>query len=236
MAFPNFTRRDPVPEIPRFGLISEEPALQPVEATLNELRALHLRMSREVEILDLEARFAHRPPTGNSERDQLLAARLALLQKQTPPAAQQTATQGGQTQAVATALALADNSAPVPVTDKTARRADLARRLELVDLALREQEILADTIRADLSRSKSQEVQEQHNTLAVAMFKAAQAFARATSAERQLRAELLRGGYTIAPDLISPPTLSAALVLGTEDQHDSQISTVRRHLEAKGII
>ena len=119
------------------------------------------------------------------------------------------------------------------------------RQAELTQLAddrdvLREGIIAAqsivDAIRDELSAEVARRLVAEHRALVLSKFRAAQTLAAATDAERELFRSITEAGYVFRPDLMPSPGLRAALVLGSEADHDSDVSRARRALEEAGIL
>ncbi|MFZ1905221.1 MAG: hypothetical protein WAU56_07500 [Steroidobacteraceae bacterium] len=117
-------------------------------------------------------------------------------------------------------------------------RRDLAALLEqleddkaVVREAICAQHAIVEAIRGDLSADVARDVRTAHRELVLTQYRAAQQFAAAIDAERELRRSITGAGYTWRDDLLPAPTMRAALILGSEAEFDSEISRVRRMLE-----
>lgn len=76
----------------------------------------------------------------------------------------------------------------------------------------------------------------QNQAMLRTIFDAAQALSAAVSAERAMYARYLSAGYDDRPDILFRPSLSSANRLGSADEWDSEINTLRRWLESLGVL
>ena len=219
--------------------LADDPAIQSIGTTLASLKSLELRLERESELLSLEAYFAdHRSLTNakpDGPRDKLLRSRMKILRADLPPK-KTTAGIGAEPAEVAAALALLTGAKALPAEDRASRRMAVEREIVVVRLAVRVQETIYAEKSDELSLRKSESIRAEHDALNLQIYRAAQDLTRLVDAERAMRASLLRGGFVIAPEIIGPLPMSGLLLLGSESQHDSQISTCRRFLEARKVL
>jgi hypothetical protein len=116
-------------------------------------------------------------------------------------------------------------------------------RIEQIDndlAVLREgrmaQQAVVDAIKAELSHQLAKRLQADHRALVLAQFRALQALAATTDAERLFRATVTNAGYLWREDLLPAPVLRSALIAGSEAEHDSEVSRTRRLLEEWKIV
>ena len=239
MLFPRLRSNNPTTSDTPLDRLRDEAEMQPIIATLSVLRDLHTRLEKERDRLGLETYFADNRSLTNTTpdgpRDKMLRARLQRLQADNPPKPQ-AVIPGAPDPLVAAALALLDGAKAVPAETRATRQIAVDRELQVVGAGLTVQEAAYAEMESKLSHRKSEALRPEHDTMILEIFRATQALTRLVDAERAFRADILRGGYMISPDVIGPPNMSGLLSLGSEQQHDSQISTYRRHLESLGVL
>ena len=106
----------------------------------------------------------------------------------------------------------------------------------ILDKAIRYQTAVFYELKAEKSADRCRALQAHRNAIHVELYKTLQRAAMLSDCECEFRAAIIAAGYDLRPDIVGPPFISAPLVLGSERQHDSQISTWRRHLQDKGIL
>jgi len=206
---------------------------------LTALKARETRRQEELERLALESHFENRPNgTSDGPRDARLRERLTKLQAlpaywrgnddpaplDIPPVA------------LARGVALLRGEDVSPEMSRAERLARLHREGQTLDEAIRHQDGVVERRRGDLSHEVCQGLKAHHDTVLLEFYRAAQALSAITDKEREFRAAVLMAGYEISPHVISPPFISAPLLLGSERQWDSQISAYRRFLEKMGVV
>jgi hypothetical protein len=123
-----------------------------------------------------------------------------------------------------------------PITP-AARLEQCHRELAVLDDAIRAQNEILEEIRARKALELAQRLARRNDELLVAHFRAAQQLVRATAAVRELHAAVIAGGYGPPRSDFMPAYLArGALLLGEETVHGSDISTVRRQLEQRGLV
>ncbi|HEV2546030.1 MAG TPA: hypothetical protein VGU20_01710 [Stellaceae bacterium] len=233
-----FKRNQPTsePADAPFQRIDDDPDYAKAIGLLQALERKHYELKRTIDRLTLEELF-RRHPHGekSSPRYALLFARLESLR------AEHTASQPldvGQATSpeVEAGLDVIRGGTPALPKDHAAQIAEAKLQLEVVGRAIGAQTRIVNELRSEKSLQLCHRLQPLHRDLLLEVYRAAQALARTTTAERKLRAEMMLAGYEPRPDVIGAPGLAAAVVLGSEDYHDSQLSFFRRHLEQIGVL
>ncbi len=235
----------PVPTSPGTATvppIHDDPEIFAAVALVTQLSEGTNRLAREKEMMALEWRFG--PGATESgvmpggERDRRERARLALLQAELAAntAATTKAVQPHNDPAIAAALGVLGGDPLPPRNDRVARLQDLARKTAIIDTARRSAIMRRDELLADRSRDLSMALRPRHDAQLAEIYRAALALSRLVDAERDFRASLIAKGYDPAPDQIGALNMGSLLLLGSERVWDSEISTIRRQLEDRGII
>jgi hypothetical protein len=115
--------------------------------------------------------------------------------------------------------------------DRTGAVAQLENDRVVVREGIFAQQAVVDDLRGKISFEVAQRLKESHRELILAQYRAAQALAAATDAEREFRRQVSSAGYSWRADITPALTLRAALILGSEAAWDSEISRARRVLE-----
>jgi hypothetical protein len=176
-----------------------------------------------------------------------LRARLKANRSASPPPAQVAGNSSKSPAAVAEALELlkagADRRAVLAgISARPARPdhrqviADLEENAAVIRAGIAAQQRVIDSIRGSASAALADRLRAGHRDLVLKQFRAAQHFAAATDALRQLRSEILAAGFEFRSDVLPEPTSRAALILGSESDWNSEVNGLRRLLEELGII
>jgi hypothetical protein len=125
------------------------------------------------------------------------------------------------------------------VKDRPAPGARLAELDEMeitVTAGIYDISALITRMRGDAGYDQAAALQKRHGELSLELFRAAQKFAEAAEAERSLRVAYTSAGYPPRYDVLPGLQLSAVLVLGSECDYASQLSSYRRFLQDKGLL
>jgi hypothetical protein len=193
-------------------------------------------------LLDIETYFATTPRGGeaDTERDALLRARMAALRAGTATATDRSSTAAEQDQAKAPEIAAGiavlagkDVATSVPAEQLAKLRQDR----ETIRSAIFVQHAVVDDIRNRKSYDLAVWLKETNDRLIVEHYRCAQSVVRSTAAIEDLHQEIMRAGFGLPrSDLLPAPLLGGARALGKETDWGSQISMLRRRLEARGVI
>jgi hypothetical protein len=181
-----------------------------------------------IEALQVAAYFA-----ANPEEAKRAAPRLLANRGEPPDASTQTAAAGSGV--VGRALALLSGAASVPLNPQREIE-ELRRRRDVVHQAIFAQREIVEAVRSRLSFEAAQAAKEQHTAALLGVLRAARQLAAAAQAERDVRAALMAAGFDSREDLLPPPALGPALLLGSETAIDSPLWSFRRRLEEAGIL
>lgn len=227
-------------EPPAVSLLDDDPDFIRENALLVAFRARDNRRRQEQERLALEAEFSTKATdTKDGPRAARLRARLTMLNGLpdyfTAPSSDPEPLTIPKP-ALARGLEMLRGGEAKPEMTRAEKLERLHRDGLVLEEAIRFQAEVVNELRATKSYEVCVALKEHHDAVLLAFFRAAQAFAAVTDRERQFRAAVIEAGYEARHDLIGPPFITASLMLGSEQQHDSQVSTYRRHLQEKGII
>jgi hypothetical protein len=137
---------------------------------------------------------------------------------------------------VVRALVVFESNAPKDRPSQAARLVELADMEIVVSEGIGAIRTLIDEMRGDASYEQAKALEKHHGALSLELFRAAQKFAEAAEAERSLRTAFTSAGYSPRFDVLPGPQLGAALVLGSENEFSSQLSSYRRFLQDKGLL
>jgi hypothetical protein len=244
MALAKFRQPDPEPldpfEMPQVTPLADDEDYAAAVALLAALRARDERRQQELDRLALEGAFESKPNgAADGPRDKTLRERLSKLQaledywhqESTDPAPLNIPAP-----ALARGLELLRGGDALPEMSRQERLDRLHREGLVLDDAIRFQAGVVDEVRDAKSYRMCLSLKAHHDAVLLTFYRAAQALAAITDREREFRSAVIMAGYEVRPDLIGPPFISAPLMLGSERQYDSQISTYRRHLQDQGVI
>ncbi len=233
----------PVPSSPatiNLRQLAEDPEIAAATDLLGKLREAAAQFEHEKERLDLEYYFGEGRQfvegASDGPRDVRLRERLKVLQAQAPTMPTSSPSGAHPDNDIASALSLIAGAPIPPSDDRSARRREIARKIATIDMALRKQQLLYHELVADKSHAISDALRPQHDALLVEIFQAAQKLSRLVDDERDFRASVIVRGYDPSAEIIGPLNSSAALILGSERQYDSEISRIRRQLEDRGLL
>ena len=241
MPVAKFRQSEPDPfEAPIVAPLADDPEYAAAVALLAALRARDERRQQELDRLALERHFENKPSAmSDGARDAMLRQRLVKL-LELPSYWHQEGTDPAPTTIPAPALArgleLLRGGDVSPELSRAERLGRLHREGMILDEAIRFQTGVVDELRNEISYRVCSELRGHHDAVLLTFYRAAQALAAITDRERDFRSAVITAGYEVRPDLISPPFITAPLMLGSEKQYDSQISAYRRHLQDKGIV
>jgi hypothetical protein len=91
-------------------------------------------------------------------------------------------------------------------------------------------------LRADAAHDEAQKLKKRHGELSLELFRCAQKFAESAERERSLRAAFTSAGYSPMHHILPGLQLSSVLVLGSESDYTSQLSSYRRFLEDRKLL
>jgi hypothetical protein len=95
---------------------------------------------------------------------------------------------------------------------------------------------LVRDLRGDAGYDQAAALRKRHGELSLALFRCAQKLAEAAEAERSLRTAFTSAGYPPRYDVLPGLQLSAVLILGSEADYASQLSSYRRFLQDRGLL
>jgi hypothetical protein len=120
---------------------------------------------------------------------------------------------------------------------RIARQIELQNMEIVVEAGLRDAAEMVRALRDEIGDGQNRLVQKAHSALNVQLFRACQAVAEIAEQERALRSAVAAVGYTVRSDILpNPAVLSALLLLGSELDHNAQISQFRRLLQSRGLL
>jgi hypothetical protein len=186
---------------------------------------------RERDALAIEDHLSRRP---NDPRAEVMRERLRKhrgAQKPEAPAAEP-----DMPRPVVAALELLRAGARPTRVDRKALIAQLEDDADVLREAIIAQTAVVDAIRSELSGELAVRLKSEYKALVVAQYRAAQALAAATDAEREFRRAVIEAGFIWRTDLLSAPLLRSALILGSERDFDSDVSRMRRALEQQKVL
>ncbi|MDE2582754.1 MAG: hypothetical protein KGL52_14060 [Rhodospirillales bacterium] len=228
---------DAAPEIPA---LADDPRFAAASRVLRVLRDASERIASEIDLLELEEHFAALPrQQAATPRNGILRDRLEVRRREAaaaPRADQEAPPDLGTPETVARALQLIREGSASKPPGRAKRLAVLRESREIVGEALLEQGSVVEAIRQEISVDLCRRLQAHHGALILEAFNYAVALAAAVDRERSFRASILTAGYTIDPQIISPPPLRSLLMLGSEGNVQSEISVWRRLLEQNGVL
>jgi hypothetical protein len=220
----------------RLPQLADDPRYREASRIDDELRTALQRVRDEIDLLLLEKeaeRWA-KPREPQSVRERMEKARLealrAKLAASAPPAPVQSST--GHGPAVEAGLAVIAGQAPEK-QDRAKALIALRDREEVLDKACGAQGTVVGQTRQELSATICQQLREAHDELLQKQLAAARELARATDQERAFRASILAAGYELTSAIIVPAVRST-LMLGSEQDYDSEISSWGRTLKLNG--
>jgi hypothetical protein len=214
---------------PPLERIDSNPLFAAAAGILRTLEDGLQQIEREADALRIEEHLAHKPsdPRAGVLQERLKKHRGAAPQKVAEPTAE-----ADLPPTVAAALeVICGGSRPARRLGRKAlieQAEDDAARVREAILA---QQTVVDGIRNELSGELASRGTPQHRELVLAIYRAAQALAAATDAEREFRRTVVDAGYVWRTDLLPALTMRSALILGSEADWDSEISRARRLLE-----
>jgi hypothetical protein len=127
--------------------------------------------------------------------------------------------------------------APKAPQSHAGRLAELDTMQIVVDEAIRVNRKQIDELRGVVGFEMSTRLQKKHGELSIAVFRAAQQLSEAAEAERSLRSAYTSAGYSSRTDLLpAPGVLGAILMLGSESDYSSQLSSYRRFLQSRNLL
>lgn len=227
----------PTPEqqIPALG---EDPEYRPAAALLATLEAKHRALTDLIEMLELERHLRTRPLDSKSTTSLEQHARLRRLKAAVAATREPKApASANELPEIAEALALIAGKPVRPPPDMAAQLAKLREDRDVIERAIRVQSEVVEDIRATKAYALAQRLADRNNALLIEHFRAAQELVRATAAVRALHADVTRAGYGLPrTDIMLSPLLRGALLLGNEVDWNSEIATLRRFLESKGLL
>jgi hypothetical protein len=214
--------------------LDTDPLYATEAATLRVLTDGLTRIERESDVLRLEEHLQRSPdgPRSGILRDRLKKQRGAPKK----PAEAATLTAGSPAEVTA-ALALVHTGAQV---ERRVDRPKQIQRLEddaaVVRAGIMQQQQIVDEIRGTASAALAGKLREEHRGVVLQQFRTLQAAAAAHDELRQFRSSFLSAGFEFRSDLLPEPMVRAAMILGSEADHDSEISRTRRLLEGLKIL
>jgi hypothetical protein len=221
----------PISEAPRYEAASQ------VVRVLEHARGL---AQAEYDLLQIEAAHASiaaneitNSPRRQQEKQRADRLRQRLAQA-TPTAAPQPV--GDVPPAVKVGLEVASGGTITKPANRQKRLTELRDKLEILDAALHEQNGVVARVQEELSYQVCVELREAHNELLRQQLHAAQSLAAVTDVERAFRAAILHAGYTIRADIIVVPAVRAPLMLGSEQDLGSEVSTWAQILKNNGVV
>ena len=122
--------------------------------------------------------------------------------------------------------------AATPADDTAQARQDI----DTLGEAIGAQSEIVENLRGELSLAMAKQLSSEHRARVLALYRAAQALVRARDAETDLHSDLIAAGYIYRADILPNFNLGGAYAIGSESTWDSQISTLRRTLEERGVL
>jgi len=219
---------------PTFKSFEEDPRFAPA---INDLRALKngLRaIENELEALRIDNHLQYRPL---DPRAALMKQRREKHRSTVPPKPEVEASASALAPDVAAALALIrDGSRPAPRIGRQAAIEQLEKDRALVEKAIYVQTPIVDELRGEFEVDLVKRVKAQYAAMSLRLFRAQQTAAAITDEKLAFRQAFVATGARWREDLLPSPSLGSALVLGSEDEWDSEISRARRFLEDRGAL
>jgi hypothetical protein len=228
------SEKPPKKKVGAISTIAEHPRFAEATTILRTLESGYAAIEGEVDALRIEGYLARQPKGQRAEvlRNRLKGHRAVNPDKHAPaPIPKDLAP------TVAAAMELLNAGVRPVRRDRKALIAQLEEDRDLLARAVREQQGVVDGLRDELSAQAAERLKAQHRELVLAQFRAAQQFAAATDALKELqRFVVVEGGYLWRADLLPAPSSRGALVLGSEIDFDSDVSRMRRLLEELTIL
>jgi hypothetical protein len=190
-----------------------------------------LRLEREKTILQ---RLADAEDWGGNET--VLRIRLAALQALPPLAPSAIPAPDAPSSAIVRALAAMAGKPIAEAPNFQTSIANIDRDSDALDEAIGEQHGILGAIADTLTAEYSERLRPACHALNLEMFRAAQQLARSTNRMRKFRARVSRAGIKDRSDILWTPNVRGPLVLGNEEEWDSEISGWRRLLEGRGVL
>jgi hypothetical protein len=218
--------------------LADDPKYDQASRVDRVLRTALQRVKDELDLLALEAehqRLGFRDP--KSERVQLELRRAQTLRARLAETAPAEAPQvpGDVPAEVQVALDMLAGSKLVK-KDRAKRIAELKEQAEVLEAGCRAQGSVLEEIRQGLSYQVCGSLREAHNDLLRQQLHAAQSLAAATDAERAMRAAILAAGYDVLAHVIVVPAVKTPLILGSEQDLGSEVSTWAQILKNNGVV
>jgi hypothetical protein len=217
-------------QIPNLEHIESNERFATAAAILRALQAGLAGIERERDALRIED-YLGQSRLREDPRADVLRARLKQLRGPAPSAPQSSPAAANVPPAVHAALELLRAGTRPPRRDLQRALEQLVEDADIVHAAILAQQAIVDSLKDELSADVSRQCKSAHRELLLAQYRAAQLLAVATDAERELRRSVTGAGYTFRDDLLPAPMLRSALILGSENEFDSEIARVRRQLE-----
>lgn len=222
--------------IRRFEDIPEAKPLLQVQSVLQGHLA---RISDEEELLAVQRYLAFNASKTGTTVDNMKVRR-ATLQKKLKADAPDPAPKPPRQLPDSVVAALAIFNDPVQTTPK----AQASRLVQLQDMAvtvgvgLRDIRALIEDLRTTAAFEVAKTLQKRHQTLCVGVFRCAQQLAEAFFAAQSVREAFTAAGFRARSDLLPSAVaeLPVALMLGSERDYSSQLSSYRRLLQARGLL
>lgn len=186
--------------------------------------------------LQLEGHFQNRPARDNSPADQGLLAQLIALRSLPPLSPTPTPAPASASPAILAGLAVLAGEPVVPKPGLQEQVQLVDRQLAVLSDACRAQQEIVDAIRDEVSARYAKQIKPRWDAIVLSMYRDAQQLARSTAEFRDLRAKIVRAGITGNSVVLRAPNVRTPLVLGSETDWGSEISTWRRLLESWGLL
>jgi hypothetical protein len=217
---------------PQLTPIADDQRYAAASTILRTLQDDERAIEHELDSLRIEGYLASRP---NDSRAPMLRERLKKNRAASPPKKVEPP-KSDLPAAVVVALELLQEGRRPTHASRAAQIDQLEADRVIVHQAVIEQSAVVEALRDELSHQLAKRLQADHRALVLAQYRALQALAVATDAERLFRAAVTNAGYQWREDLLPAPTLRTALIVGSESEHDSEVSRTRRLLEELRII
>ncbi len=201
-----------------------------VQRVLTEGRA---EIQRQIDAIITAGYLRANPNDPKADRLRQRLAALKVPPRAPPPDA---ADEPALPATVALALAVVHGNKPAPSASDAVRLAELRADLDRVDDGIRAQHEVLARIKDELAQHVADLVRDEQRARVLKVYRALQAFSAAVDEEIALTREVQAAGYAWRGDLLPGSSLRAGVIAGSEARWDSEVSQLRRRLEAAGIL
>lgn len=226
-------------DLPAIPDLRSDPEYAEAAGLLTAFEEKRREINDRILLLTIEHHFATRPKQSSSGND----ADLRYQERKLRDALSKTSgkkpsvTDADQAPEIVAGIRLLRGEHIPPQPDRPSQIAKLREQLAVVDNAIMALAPVIEAVRSQKNFELSQRLAAYNNELTLNHYRACVEVVRSVAALRNLHTSVVRAGYGELRSDIAPETIArATLLLGLESESDSQVSTLRRHLEQRGIL